>query len=144
VIREVFLGQNRVPLGFYPPDDPRSLQGENPFPYDPQKGQQLLDSVGWVDEDANPATPRVARGVPNVLEGTPLAVTYLTTNAPLRQKVAAILAESLRGCGIGVNVQTWTRASFMRLGRRGHCSGGNLIWPPSPGKAEMNLPAFYT
>lgn len=123
VIREVFLGQNRVPLGFYPPDDPRSLQGENPFPYDPQKGQQLLDSVGWVDEDANPATPRVARGVPNVLEGTPLAVTYLTTNAPLRQKVAAILAESLRGCGIGVNVQSLDAGEFYAPGPEGPLFG---------------------
>ncbi|WP_299024211.1 peptide ABC transporter substrate-binding protein [uncultured Thermanaerothrix sp.] len=123
VIRDLFLGQNQVPLGFYPPGDPRSFQGENPFPYDPRKGQELLELVGWVDDDSNPATPRVARGVPNVLDGTPLAVTYLTTNAPLRQKVAAILAESLRGCGVGVNVQTLNAGEFYAPGPEGPLFG---------------------
>ncbi|WP_322806238.1 peptide ABC transporter substrate-binding protein [Thermanaerothrix sp.] len=123
VNKEIFLGQNQVPVGFYPSDDPRALSAENPYPYDPQRGQQLLETVGWIDDDANPSTPRVAQGVPNVRDGTPLMVTYLTTNAPLRQKVAAILAESLRGCGIGVNVQFLDLGEFYAPGPEGPLFG---------------------
>lgn len=123
VNKEIFLGQNQAPVGFYPPDDPRALVTENPYPYDPQRGQQLLETVGWIDDDANPSTPRVAQGVPNVLDGTLLTVTYLTTNAPLRQKVATILAEGLRGCGIGVNVQFLDLGDFYAPGPEGPLFG---------------------
>ncbi len=74
------------------------------YPYDPAAGMRLLDTIGWRDHDNDPSTPRHALGVDRVQNGTELAFTYLTSSATQRRQVADILSESLRGCGIGVNV----------------------------------------
>ena len=67
---------------------------------------KLLEEAGWKDTDGDPQTARVAQGVANVPDGTPLSLHYLTTEAPLRKQVADKVAVSLHACGIGVDVQT--------------------------------------
>jgi peptide/nickel transport system substrate-binding protein len=75
------------------------------YPYDPVAGMKLLDTIGWRDHDNDPATPRHAQGVDHVQNGTELSFTYLTSSATQRRQVADILSASLRGCGVGVEVQ---------------------------------------
>lgn len=43
-----------------------------PYPYDLEAAIALLEEVGWVDDDNDPSTPRVAQGVEGVADGTPL------------------------------------------------------------------------
>ncbi|HEX9018907.1 MAG TPA: peptide ABC transporter substrate-binding protein [Anaerolineaceae bacterium] len=93
-------GRSTVPDSFLPADHPLHQKGLPAYAYNPDEGQKLLDEVGWKDTDKNPATPRVAVGVKNVPDGTPLSFTYLTTQAPLRQQVAQEVASSLEKCGI--------------------------------------------
>jgi len=123
VIREVFLGQTQVPVGFFPPDHPLYLQGVAGQAYDPQAGQRLLDEVGWLDDDGNPATPRRAHGVTGVPEGTELRVRYLTTTAAVRKQAAGILAASLAQCGIGVEVQFLEAGDLFAPGPEGPLFG---------------------
>ena len=73
--------------------------------YDPSGGRELLDEVGWRDEDGDGV--REAYGVEGVAWATPFSVTLLTTSGdPVREKTTAILTENLADCGIRVGVQT--------------------------------------
>jgi peptide/nickel transport system substrate-binding protein len=72
--------------------------------YDPAGGRDLLEEVGWRDEDGDGV--REAQGVAGVARSTPFSVTLLTTDGdPVREKTAGILAEDLADCGIRLGVQ---------------------------------------
>ncbi|MCC6148100.1 MAG: hypothetical protein IT308_11095 [Anaerolineaceae bacterium] len=118
ILRKPLENQTIIPVGFFPPGHPDFF--DQPFiPFDPQAGGQLLDEVGWRDWDGDPATPRTAAGVANVLDGTPLAVNYVTTQAPLRVLIGQRLAESLGQCGIQMSVQTLNTGELYTPGDRG-------------------------
>ncbi|HEY59488.1 MAG TPA: hypothetical protein G4N92_02200, partial [Anaerolineae bacterium] len=74
--------------------------------YDPQQGIRFLEDAGWLDQDLNPATPRIAYGVANVPDGTKLIVNYFLSDALLRKMVAEDIANSLGQCGVQVNLET--------------------------------------
>jgi peptide/nickel transport system substrate-binding protein len=105
IIHKPFFDQSSVPVSYLPPTHPLYVPDPAPLPFDPQKGEELLDQVGWKDFDGDPKTPRVAATVANVPVGTPLSVSYYTSEAPLREDVAQRLADSLSQCGIQVDVK---------------------------------------
>jgi peptide/nickel transport system substrate-binding protein len=105
VVDDVLLGLSFVPDTFVPKAHPVYNSGVTAYPFDANKGIALLEEVGWLDADKNPATPRLASQVNGVPDNTPLQVTYLTSDALQRRQAAEILSASLRECGIGVNVQ---------------------------------------
>lgn len=99
------LGTTPIPATFLPDNHPLAASGVETYPYDPARGSQLLDEVGWKDQDNDPATPRVAAGVTGVADGTLLSVNYATTQAYLRQEVVKKLVETMAPCGIQVTPQ---------------------------------------
>ncbi len=105
IIATLFNNLSSIPTTFLPPGHPMLAQGLTLLPYDAAKGSQLLTEAGWVDEDNNPATPRVAQGAVNVRSGTPFEITYYTTQATARTKTAEMIAKNLADCGVKVNVQ---------------------------------------
>lgn len=105
IASELLYNRSEVPASFVPSSHPLYAADLPLYAYDPAAGMRLLDEAGWVDQDGDPNTPRVAAGVANVPDGTPLSVNYSTTEAGLRQQVAERVAQSLRSCGIQVNVQ---------------------------------------
>lgn len=105
-VNKQLLKQSAIPDGFLTPDNPKLAADLTKYAYDTAAGSQLLDEVGWKDDDSNPATPRVAYGVPGVADGTKLAVNYLVTDAYLRQEIVKVLVESASPCGIQINVKT--------------------------------------
>jgi len=102
----LLYGRSIVQNAYVPPAHPQYTPDLPGYAYNPTEGTRLLDEVGWKDTDNNADTPRVASGVVGVPDGTLLSVTYLTTEASLRQQASQAAAASLRGCGIGVQVQT--------------------------------------
>ena len=104
IIQQVFFNQSVIANGYLPPDHPLYASDQTTYAYDPTKGEELLDQVGWRDTDNNPDTPRVSVGVPGIPDGTKLEVSYITTSASERQQVATILSNSLAQCGIKVDV----------------------------------------
>jgi len=119
VVDDVLYGLTSVPDSFIPADHPLYNKNVPSYPYDPKRGAQLLDQAGWVDDDNNPATPRVARNVPGVLAGTPLTLNYWTTSATQRRQAAEILSKSLAQCGIGALVQNFDPQDFYAAGPDG-------------------------
>ncbi len=105
IITTLFNNLSSIPTTFLPPGHPMLAQGLTLLPYDAAKGSQLLTEAGWVDEDNNPATPRIAQGAANVRSGTPFEITYYTTQATARTKTAEMIAKNLADCGVKVNVQ---------------------------------------
>lgn len=112
VINELLFGLSLAPDSYLPAGHPLYNPEVSRYSYDPRAGIALLEQVGWVDHDDNPATARVARGVDKVPEGTLLAFAYATTTAALRQEATVILAESLAQCGIQVELMYYPASDF--------------------------------
>ncbi|NTW43777.1 MAG: hypothetical protein HGB14_04930, partial [Anaerolineaceae bacterium] len=99
-----FVNRSTVPTSFFPPTHPLFDSNLTSLSYDTEKGNTLLEEMGWLDHDQNPSTPRIASGVLNVVDGTPLSMNYFTTQSDLRVLVSMDIKNSLATCGIEVNV----------------------------------------
>jgi peptide/nickel transport system substrate-binding protein len=115
----VLFGRPSVLLSFVPYEQPLQNGNRPADNFDPATGIELLEQVGWRDLDGDPLTPRVASGVANVPAGTPLALNYYTTPALQRRQVADILSQSMRACGVGVNVQFFSQDDLYAPGPEG-------------------------
>lgn len=119
VVDTVLFGLSTVPDTYVPPDHPLHNANVQKYEYNPASGNQILEQVGWLDQDNNPSTPRQAFTVTNVPVNTPLVLNYYTTRATQRHQVAEIFAQSLAGCGIGLNVIYSNAADFYAQGPTG-------------------------
>ncbi len=100
----VWGGLTYVPDTLVPPSSPFYDPATPTYPYDPQKGRELLDAAGWKDLDGDPSTPLTAWSAVGVPQGTPLTLQYWTTDTAFRRQTAAVFAESLAACGIGLEI----------------------------------------
>ncbi len=133
VVNTVLFGQSIVIDTYLPPQHPLYNDQVKVYPFDPEAAGTLLDRVGWLDLDGDPTTPRVASGVDGVPNGTPLSVTYETTNSSLRQQITAILQQSLAQCGIEAEIQLYHAAEWFVDGPEGKLFGrrfdlGEFAW----------------
>lgn len=126
VVETVLYNLVPVPDTYISAQHPLHTTSLESYPYDPGAGMQLLDNIGWRDHDNDPLTPRHALGVDRVQNGTELTFTYLTTSAAQRRQVADILSQSLRECGIGVNVVHVQQLDFYAEGPAGPLFGRNF------------------
>jgi peptide/nickel transport system substrate-binding protein len=145
IANRYFVNRSTVPVSFYPPSHPAFNHNLQPLAYDPAKGQALLEALGWRDDDQNPATPRVAYGVSNVLDGTPLMLNYITTQSELRVAASYDYAVSLAGCGIQVNLQQMLPTDLYAQGPEGLMFGRNFDLAQFAWTTSRNSPcSLYT
>ena len=104
VLREVLFGASEIPLSYVAPANPLAAPDVAQYSYDPEAGAALLEEAGWVDDDGDPDTPRVAQGVENAPFGSRLAFTYLVAGGDDRLRAAEILTRSMAPCGISAEV----------------------------------------
>jgi peptide/nickel transport system substrate-binding protein len=123
VVDTVLFGLSRVPDSYLSYDHPLHNGNLQTYAYNPVAGRDILEQVGWVDHDNDPATPRQALGVTKVPNGTPLVLNYYTTWATQRRQVVEILAASLAECGIGLNVVYETASDLYAQGPAGPLFG---------------------
>jgi peptide/nickel transport system substrate-binding protein len=133
LVDTLFYGQSMVPDSYVPPQHPLFNPEVRHYEFDPVAGSALLEEVGWLDEDGDPQTPRVAQDVPNVPDGTPLEVDYETTSAPIRQQVTSVIKDSLAQCGIKANIQLYDANEWFSTGPDGKLFGrrydlGQFTW----------------
>lgn len=123
VVDTALFGQSEVIDTYLPSNHPLFNPEVRHYDFDPQAGQALLEEVGWVDDDSNPSTPRIAQGVRNITDGTPLEVNYETTEGSLREQVTAIIQNSLNQCGIMANIKLYPAPEWFSEGPEGKLFG---------------------
>jgi peptide/nickel transport system substrate-binding protein len=133
VVDTVMFGQSVVLDTYLPPQHPLFNADVTTYAFDVEAGVALLEEMGWVDDDGDPLTPRVAQGVTNIPDGTPLSIDYWTTTATQRQQATQILAESAAQCGIQVNLEYWPPSEYFADGPEGPLFGrrfeiGQFAW----------------
>jgi peptide/nickel transport system substrate-binding protein len=123
IVDNVLYGLTSVPDTYIPAEHPLYNKNVPSYTFDPKRGAELLDQAGWLDEDNNPATPRLARNVPGVPTGTPLTLNYWTTSATQRRQATEILSQSLAQCGIAVVAKYYDPQEFYAAGPEGPLFG---------------------
>jgi peptide/nickel transport system substrate-binding protein len=126
VVDSVLHGLSKVPASFVPADDPVNNSTVAAYSYDVPAANALLQQAGWQDTDNNPSTPRLAKGVQNVPDGTPLELNYITTGAAQRVQVSTVVADSLAQCGIKVTVNFLDQTALYAAGPGGALFGRNF------------------
>jgi len=77
-----------------------------PLPFNVEEAKKLLDEAGWVDDDNNPETPRVAKGTEFAKDGTPFQFTLYTNEGNSRRGATGTLVQDqLKQVGIAVDFQ---------------------------------------
>jgi peptide/nickel transport system substrate-binding protein len=112
VVDSIFLDQTFVLNTYLSPQHPLYNPDVSVWPFDPLAANALLDEIGWLDTDGDPTTPRLAKNVTGVPDGTPLEFFYETTVATQRKQTTQILAESLAQCGIKANLAYFEAADW--------------------------------
>jgi peptide/nickel transport system substrate-binding protein len=67
IVNDLLFGLSEVPLNSLPSSHPWQVGGLSPITMDINKANELLSAAGWADYDQNPATPRVAANVANII-----------------------------------------------------------------------------
>jgi peptide/nickel transport system substrate-binding protein len=122
IVVEVLDGLSLTPQSYLHPDHPLSNPSITSYDHDTEAGMILLAEVGWVAL-GDPQLPRIARGIPNVPDGTPFSVSMLTSTATQRLQTADIIVESLAQCGIQVEIQASPAAEIYAPGPEGPVFG---------------------
>lgn len=142
MIDELFSGHSQVPDTYVPPTDPLFNPDVKHYPYDPEAGSALLDSLGWKDSDQNPDTPRVSQGVLDVPDGTPFEFDYLVLQGGESEKAAQILDTSLAKCGIKINVMPEASDTLFAPGPQGPIFGRNFSMAQFAWSSSLEPPCF--
>ena len=134
VVETVLFGKSTVLDSYLPPEHPLYNEEVAHYAYDPTEGAALLEEVGWVDEDGDPATPRTYAGRdPEIPRLTRLSFNIWTSNTPHRQQSIQLLAQSLAECGIQASVKFWSNEEYFIEGPDGPIFGrrfdlGQFAW----------------
>lgn len=123
VVTDVLDGLTTVPLSFVPDVHPVYAKTVAKYDYNTSSGIDLLQQMGWLDEDQDINTPRLSKGNQSIPDGTPLVFNYITTEALQRRQTADILANSLKQCGIGLNITYLPAAELYAPGPNGPLFG---------------------
>ena len=126
IIKNDLFSLSELPTTYLTSNHPYFVSGLPTYAYDPVAGEQLLDAVGWVDDDNNPATPRIAAGVTDVVDGKPFEITYTATDTPLNESISQAVAGNLQQCGIKVDVKLVSAADMYAPGPDGIVFGRNF------------------
>ena len=122
----------------YLPSEESALETTQFVNYDPVKGVELLQSVGWYDLDGNPSTPLQSWYAPNMPGGAPLSLDFLISPNPFHQKLAEVIQMNLAECGVGVTIREEPIESLYAPGPEGPLFGRGfdlalISWQPVPG-----------
>ena len=121
VVDTVLSGLSRVIDSYLPPEHPGYADGLTEYPYDPEKGQALLEEMGWLDADNDGV--RAAKDVEGVLDGTPLEFTWLSTADATHIQSMQLWQQNLADCGFVVSLENVPVGQYFSNGPDGPLFG---------------------
>ena len=110
--KELFDKLAAIPLTYLPPTSVFYMNDLESYQYDSQKGQQILEEMGWMDNDRDATTVRIANHVTTITDGTKLSVRIITTMDEWEEKTAILIKESLLECGFSVDLKLFQEDEF--------------------------------
>lgn len=113
MLDEVLFGLGAISNTYLPPSHPLAAADIAGVTYDTMAAEALLDQVGWVDDDGDPNTPRLAQGVSSVPGGTPLSLSYLAEDDPFHRAIAERLQSDWAACGVDLQVELRPAAELL-------------------------------
>jgi peptide/nickel transport system substrate-binding protein len=84
-----------------------------PWPYDPERANQLLDEAGWIDSNGDGTRDK---------DGVELVLNFGTTTREIRTDTQAIVQQQLAAVGVGVELLTYDSSIFFG----GYADGGPM------------------
>jgi peptide/nickel transport system substrate-binding protein len=104
-IQSMMTGFSRaLPSTYMNVDHPSLSENLESISPDPEAGKALLEEVGWVLDEDNPDSPRVAFGVPGIRMATPFTVSLLVPDSDELLEVAEAVETGLGECGVEVQM----------------------------------------
>ena len=108
---------------YVPPSHPLYNSQVIHYDLDLQKAATLLESVGWIDADNTPTTPRTALGVAGVPDDTAFEVEYLVSSDAQPQSDALAIQKMLGQCGIRTKIVAQPVQEYLAPGPDGPVFG---------------------
>lgn len=121
VVDTALYGRSTLLNSYFPPEHPDYAGDLTGYPYDPEKGQALLEEMGWVDANADGV--REAKGVEKISDGTRLEFTWLSVTDALRVQYMQIWQQNLSACGFWVNLENMPLGQYFANGPEGPLFG---------------------
>ncbi len=128
VISEDLLLGKTVPAATFWDGSPWADPDLKPYPYDPQKANDLLDEAGWIDSNGDGTRDK---------DGVELILRYVSSTREIRLDTMAVIQQQLAQVGIGVELYNYeTDILFGSYGDGGPVATGNYDiaqWSDLPG-----------
>jgi peptide/nickel transport system substrate-binding protein len=126
LVEDLLLGLTEPAATFWD-NSPFADPAIEPWPYDPDQANQLLDEAGWVDSNGDGTRDK---------DGVELVLTYGTTTREIRTDTQALVQQQFAEVGIGVELLTFDSSLFFS----GYADGGPMAtgqldigqWSSSP------------
>jgi peptide/nickel transport system substrate-binding protein len=131
LMQEMTRGLSIVPDSYLPPSHPLHFAEDGVGIENQSEAIELLVEMGWQDNDDDPATPRVAKGVMGIVNDTPLEFQLLTTNDSQHQSIAEKIKTDLSQCGISVDIELGDAQEIFTPWPNGPVFGGRfdtVVW----------------
>ena len=114
--------------------------------FDPEAAGAMLDEAGWVDDDNDPATPRVASGAMYAEDGAPLQFTLYTNEGNgRREAIGTLIQDQLSQIGVQVDFQTIDFNTLLDIMDSqtfdAFILGWRNGWPDDPDATQLFTPA---
>jgi peptide/nickel transport system substrate-binding protein len=115
IVSTILNGLATRATGLLPPTHWAYSRHVPTYGYNPKRAKRLLDAAGYPDPDGDGPAPR-------------LRLSYKTTTAELRRRIAEVLQEQLAQVGIALEVRNYEWATFYNDIRRGNFQTYLLAW----------------
>lgn len=90
---------NPVNANFWDNNPPYGNTDIEPYPYDPDEAERLLDEAGWVDSNGDGTRDK---------DGVELVLRYITNDRELRKNVQAVVQQQWSLVGIGAEIVNYS------------------------------------
>ncbi|MBW8034537.1 MAG: hypothetical protein FVQ79_02420, partial [Planctomycetes bacterium] len=109
-----------VPTGPFYSKGPQNDPSIKPWPYDPEKGKQLLDEAGWIDTDGDGVRDK---------DGVPFRFKYtIVASLDLHTQMARLVKDSLAKVGIDVIPDPYEGSIFFLRVKDRKFDAINMAW----------------